>query len=581
MRLHSTLLQLAAGRLKGPIGVVAGLGLGVFGCWVAQSLLVAHLIVAALRGASWTDLGWPVLALVSVVLLRSGLLWTREAAAQWAGVAIKSRLREQLFRTLLELGPARLTQHRTGAVKSILVDGVEGLQGYFAHYLPQAVTATLGSLGLLAYLATVDPVVAAVLAIFVVLVPVAPLWWRRAFDRRGQQHWSTYEEVEADYVDAMQGMTTLKLLSATGQLRQQFRRRTHRLYVMTMRQLATSLIGSNLTTLLVGVGSATAVAVGVLRAGGGHLGVAELLIVLLLAAECFRPFTELAGYWHMSYVGFSAADSIKQLLGTSPPARTGNRVPTHPSSAAEVTSHEITFSGVRFTYPERDRPALNNFDLQVRPGEMIALVGPSGAGKTTVFNLLLRFVEPQDGTVTLRGRNLTDIPVEQLRNLVALVPQDPYLFHGTIEDNVALGRADADPEVIHRAVALAGADRFIRALPDGYRTHLAERGLTLSGGQRQRLAIARALVRDSPILLLDEPTSNVEGQADAVIQAALASLKGRKTILVIAHRLSTVQTADRIVVVHHGRVTESGHHDDLVQRRGDYYRMLRLQEGAA
>lgn len=593
MKLHRGLLRLGFGHLFGPVSAVATIGLAVVACWVAQSLLIAHALAAVLRGTPPGDLTSEFVALLCVVLARAGLVWLREVTAQWAGVAIKVRLRGRLFGALLDLGPAYLSAKRTGAVQSVLVDGVEGLQGYFAHYLPQVVVVVAGAGALLGYLATIDLAVAAVLAVFVIMMPLVPRLWRRSFGRRSQAYWDAYGELESDYVDTIQGMTTLKAMAAVDGARTRMAAKTWQMYLQTIRQQAVSLIGTSLTTLLVWVGSAAAVTVAVLEFTAGRLTPTQLFIVLLLAAECFRPLHDLAGYWHLSYVGFAAADDIAELLTArdrvaSPTPGSPAPVTRGPAGIAAVPHAQpaVELRDVTFSYPGQDWPAIVELNLRVNAGEVIAVVGPSGAGKSTLLNLLLGFVTAQHGSIRVAGRDLRDIPVDELRCLIGLVPQEPYLFHGTIEDNIRMGNDGASKSQIRAAAKVANIDRFIESTPAAYLSHVGERGLTLSTGQRQRLAIARAVLRPTPILLLDEPTSSLDGENEGLVTDALSGLAGDRTFLVVAHRLSTVRMADRVVVLRDGQVVETGRHEDLLSARGAYYRMVRterdgIEDGAA
>jgi ATP-binding cassette subfamily B protein len=237
----------------------------------------------------------------------------------------------------------------------------------------------------------------------------------------------------------------------------------------------------------------------------------------------------------------------------------------------------IVLDEVRFSYPTRDAQSLRGVTLRVGAGERVALVGPSGAGKSTVFQLLLRFYDPQDGRVLIDGRDLRQIDPAELRRRIALVPQEPVIFMGTIAENIRYGRPEASEADVRRAAALASAVEFVEALPEGYGTQIGERGVTLSGGQRQRIAIARAILKDAPILLLDEATSALDAESERAVQEALDRLMRDRTTLVIAHRLATVRGADRILVMEAGRIVEEGTHDRLVRQGGLYSRLAALQ----
>ncbi|MBX3678991.1 MAG: ATP-binding cassette domain-containing protein, partial [Rhodocyclaceae bacterium] len=272
-----------------------------------------------------------------------------------------------------------------------------------------------------------------------------------------------------------------------------------------------------------------------------------------------------------------ATERLMELLGAQPEIR----APTEPLPLPRPLRGALSLEAVSFSYPARpDTPALDTFTLSVQPGETVALVGPSGAGKTTVFQLLLRFYDPQSGMLRLDGVALADADPQAVRAAIALVPQEPVIFATSVLENVRYGLPQATEAAVRGACDAAFAAEFIEKLPDGYRTHLGERGVRLSGGQRQRIAIARAILANRPILLLDEATSSLDAESERMVQAALETLMRGRTTLVIAHRLATVQKADRIVVLEHGRIIETGTHAQLIDRQGLYAHLARLQFAA-
>ncbi|MFI7648796.1 ABC transporter ATP-binding protein/permease [Micromonospora sp. NPDC049460] len=570
---HRELVRLA-GAVTGPVVGCAALGMAVSAAYVGQALLVAGALAATARRD--LDAAAALLAgALGTIAARAVLLWCREVAGAAAGARIRARLRDRLVARLAELGPAWLAGSRTGRTQATLVDGVEGLDAYYRRYLPQVlVTITVPAL-LVVWLATVEPVAAGLLGAAVVLVLTVPRIWDATLLRRGHGRWAAFTALAADFLDTLQGAATLRAFGAVGRMRDRILVRTHDLHTTTMAQLRLSLIESGISALLIQAGLAAAAVAAAVAAYAGRADAATVFLVLLVSVECFRPVRDLGAHWHAGYLGVTAVDGLIELLHAPPGV-------VHTGQVDRRFDHAlaVVFDAVGHHYPGRPDPALRDVTLRLDPGETVAVVGRSGAGKSTLANVLLRHLDPDAGRITVDGTDLRDLTPAALRRTVTVVAQETYLFHGSVADNLRLARPDATDADLVAAARAAGAHDFIQALPQGYASQVGERGGSLSGGQRQRLAIARALLADTPVLILDEATSAIDVQQETEILDALATAARGKTCLVIAHRLTAVRHADRIVLLERGRIVAAGRHEILLTSCPEYAELVAAQEVA-
>jgi thiol reductant ABC exporter CydD subunit len=492
---------------------------------------------------------------------------------------VKGRLRARLTQHLFALGPAHIHTERSGELVSTLVEGVEALDEYLTQYQPARLLAGLvPSLVVLAVL-LLDPWTVLVLLfagpMLVLMLALIGGRTRELNERRFRElSW-----MSAHFLDMLQGLPTLKMFGRSKEQVETIDEISRQFGDTTMGVLRTA-FQTSLVLEWAAVAGTAFVAVEVsLRLMHGMLPFDRALTVLLLAPEFFLPLRQLGLKYHAGTAGKAAAQRIFAILDTPASAQASSPPPTGGAMGMLPRRFDIQCAGVQYAYQGGQRPALQGLTLTVPHGQTVALVGPSGAGKTTVANLLLRFVEPDAGAIFVGGMPLRDLDRAAWRTLVGWVPQHPYLFHGTIADNIRLARPDAGAAEIEAAARAAHAHEFIQALPHGYDTPINERGTRLSGGQRQRLAIARALLKDAPVLILDEATSHLDAESEALIHDALLRLMRGRTVLIIAHRLTMVYRADQIVVLDQGRVVESGSHRALLAAGGLYRTLVATYEG--
>ena len=590
--------RIALGAILGLLATVTG---------VARLSMQGTAVAMVFQGAAFKDVLLVLLTVMALPILRIVFTMSKEFIAYGTAAIMKVRLRRLLYAHLLTLGPAYLHKRRTGEVLLNTVDAVESLETFFGQYLPQLVVASLAPIGIFVYMAILDLPSALIFLTFALLTLFAPIFFRAATRRGAINHRAAYKNLAADFVDSVQGLPTLKIFGRSGDRGAALTLKARELYRSTMKVLAVNIAAGGVGTLCMTVGAAVTLAWGAVRVANGDLEIRPLLIVLFLGVEVFRPLRELNQLYHQGLMATSAAVGMFSLLddqpdvldpsqgfgGAAPAGRPegaqdqlggpGERSVPRPPEAANGAHIEpsIRFENVSFAYEHGNRPALHNISFTLPAGSTLGLVGPSGAGKSTIVNLLFRFYDPQAGRVFLGGNDLRELPLDQLRDQIAVVAQDTYLFYGTVLDNLRLGNPNATDDELLEASKAANAHEFIVNLKDGYDTIIGERGQKLSGGQRQRIAIARAILKDAPILILDEATSHVDSENEAIIQEALERLSHNRTTLVIAHRLSTVAGADKIVVLDQGRVVETGRHAELLQHNGVYARLIAAQTRAA
>jgi ATP-binding cassette, subfamily B, bacterial len=545
---------------------------------LALPLAVRRVVDGFSQGAALLDSYFAgALAIAGLLALGTG---ARYYLVTRLGERVVADIRKAVFDRVIGMSPAFYERIMTGEVVSRITTDTTLILSVIGSSVSIALRNMLILLGGLVMLFITSPKLTLLVLLIVpaVIVPIITQGRRLRKLSRENQDWIALSSGSAS--EALGAVQTVQAFTHETEARGDFAKVTEQSYASAKRRIRTRALMTIIVIFLVFGGVVGVLWIGARDVRAGMMSPGELVQFVIYAVLTAGSVAALSEIWGELQRAAGATERLAELLGA---ADTVND-PARPVPLPRPAKGDIRFEGVTFRYPSRpDQSALAGIDLHVRPGETVALVGPSGAGKTTVIQLLLRFYDPQEGRICLDGIPLTDMRRADFRGSIALVPQDPAIFAASARENIRYGRPDASDAEVEAAARAAAAHEFIAALPEGYGSYLGERGVMLSGGQKQRIAIARAILRDAPVLLLDEATSALDAESERLVQAAVDELARGRTTIIVAHRLATVKKADRIVVFDQGRIVATGTHDALVAEGGLYARLARLQftEGLA
>ena len=554
------------------MGITVLTGILNHGLMIAAAGIGAFMVGRVATGAAAEALYFSAFVLGVVVAGRAVAAWAEMWLAHDLAYRILAELRIWLYQALDRLAPGYLLDRRSGDLSTAAMADVDTIEWFYAHTVGTFIVAVVVPVGALLTLAAMHWLLPLALLPATLAVATVPFWLRKRAAAQGRRLRESLGSLNAEVVDGIQG---LREVIAFGQGQR---------FLEGLLQSSRSLVSAQVahgrraggeqavTSVLITLGMVSVVIAAAYLVSSGSLSPALYPVVIILAIFIFGPVTNITGIAESLGVVFAAADRVFSVLNAPAPVR--DTVGEAPPGPVEP---RIEFRAVSFNYARDSPRALDAASFSVEPGESVALVGHSGAGKSTCIHLLMRFWDVTDGAITIGGHDVRAFPQSALRELIAWVPQDIYLFNTTIRENIRLARPDAPDAEVEEAARVALAHDFITRMSQGYETNAGERGVQMSGGQRQRIAIARAVLKDAPILVMDEAVSNLDVENERLLREAMARVRAGRTSLVIAHRLSTIRSADRIIVLKEGRTVEAGPHDSLLAAGGVYADLVAFQ----
>ena len=549
------------------------------GLLIAQAFYLSKIIDSAFIQKIGLEKLLPLLSFFAFFsLLRMAFNWASHSEANRGTIAIREKIFSRLIERVGALGPIYTRSVQSGRLSTTLLKGVEALDAYYSQYIPQIFFALFTPLLIVCTIFPADPISGWILLASAPLIPFFMIVIGKSASAMTEKQWKTMSRMSGYFLDVLQGLPTLKLFAQSRSQRASIEKTGETFRHATMRVLKIAFL-SSLTLELVGTIGIAIVAVGIgLRMMDGKLTFQHALFVLVLTPDFYLPLRQLGTKFHAGMEGVSASKEIFAILDQNSGAGENKNGLIKQDSAG---TYPILCSNLSFTYPDASLPAIDGINFIIPESKTTAIIGPSGSGKSTMINLLLRFLEPGAGSITINNSPIHDIPLEQWHRQISWVPQHPYLFNASLKENILLARPDASEVEMNAALRKTGLASFVKSLPDGLDTMIGEQGSRLSGGEAQRVALARAFLKNAPLLILDEPTSHTDPELEAALRNSMEELMKGRTTIIIAHRLETIRSADQIVVFSQGKITQCGTHDELFTAGGFYHDALLLQQESA